>query len=598
MQRIAWSVIVLLVTTVAVTGCLPEPDPVVPGSRLAVALPGPVTTLNTAVRTGASAGNTALAALVQGGFWRLDERGEYAEEPAFGRVRVESEDPLTVAYQVDPAVHWSDGVGVDGADLLLTWASQTTHRTGGPDVDGHPATWWDTGAAPDYGLDLVTDVPRIAVDGAGVTLRWDDYFADWRLAFDAPPVPAHTVVMLAYPDRYGQDDAQQAKDDFVRAVQDDDLDWLAPVSVAFRTGFGTENPARPAAPTSGAYLIDRVGEAGSVVELRANPDFHWGPPARIERITARAAEAQDAVTAAASGAVDLASTWASATAATAAAASGLGIAISPGTAFDHLDLQVGGGGVFDAAHYGGDEDAAAAARRAFLLTIPRSAIAERASSELGTEVSVRVDAVGVDAAGSADAAARPESSDLEAARGLLAEAGIGPAMVRVLLPAADPRRAAEFDAIAAAAADAGFTVVPVVSEDWRRIRSAEPESYDAALFAWDVIPAATVGLASVYLTGSVDNTYGWSEPAVDDLIAAAAAQRDAPAREQLLGELASAVSERAWTLPLIDVPVMTLWGDALSEPPPAPASPAALTAGFAGWMPRSESAPAAPTAVR
>lgn len=592
MRRIAWSVIVLLATTAAMTGCVPEPDPVVAGSRIAVSLPAPVTTLNTAVRSGSSAGSTALAALVHGGFWRLDEHGRFMEEPRFGRVRVESEDPLTVTYEVDPSVRWSDGAAVDAADLLLTWASLTTHRTGGPEVDGHPAAWWDTGAAPGYGLDLVTGVPRVGADGAAVTLRWDGYFADWRLAFDAPRVPAHTVVMLAYPDRYGPGDAGQAKADFVQAVEDADLDWLAPVSVAFRTGFGTDDPGRPVAPSTGAYLVDRVAEHGGVIELRANPDYRWGPPARVERVTARAVSPQEAVPAAISGAVDLTATWASTTVAAEASAAGLATAISPGAAFDHLDLQVGGGGVFDAASYGGDEAAAAAVRRAFLLTVPRAAIAEQAGRELGTAVSVRIDAVGADPPGSA--APAPAPPDPDGARALLATENAGPATVRVLLPAADPRRAAEFDAIAASAAAAGFTVVPVIAQDWRRIRSAEPGAYDAALFAWDLTPAATVGLASVYLTGSVDNTYGWSDSAVDGLIAAAAAQRDDSARQELLSELASAISERAWTLPLIDVPVMTVWGGALSDPPPAPASPTALTAGFDRWLPRSPSASPVP----
>ncbi len=592
MRRIAWAVIVLLATTTAMTGCVPEPEPVVPGSRVAVTLPAPVTTLNTVVRSGASAGSTAVAALVHGGFWRLDERGQYAEDPRFGRVRVESEAPLTVTYEVAPSVRWSDGVAVDAADLLLTWASLTTHRTGGPVIDGQPSVWWDTGAAPGYGLDLVGGVPRIGADGAAVTLRWDGYFADWRLAFDAPQVPAHTVVMLAYPDRYGPGDAQQAKDDFVRAVQEADLDWLAPVSRAFRTGFGTDDSDRPVSPSAGAYLVDQVRDAGRTIELRANPDYHGGPSARVERITGRAVESRDVVAAAASGAVDLAATWASATVAAEASAAGLATAMSPGAAFDHLDLQVGGGGVFDAARYGGDEVAAASVRRAFLLTVPRTAIAEQVGRDIGTAVEVRLDAVGADAPGSADPA--PAPPDPDAARALLAAAGGGPATVRVLLPANDPRRAAEFDAIAASAAAAGFTVVPVIGEDWRRIRSADPGAYDAALFAWDLTPAATMGLASVYLTGSVDNTYGWSDSAVDGLIAAAAAQQDAPARQELLTELASAVSDRAWTLPLLDVPVVTLWRDVLSAPPPTPASPAALTAGFGGWLPRPPNASAEP----
>ena len=257
---------------VGLSACVPEDtDRVVPGSVLTVAQAAPVTSLNPSVLGQDTAANAALAGLTTSGFWRRDASGERVQEERFGSIRVQSRDPLTVTYTVNDDVQWSDGAPVDAADLLLAWAAGTTHRTGGDaDADGRPATRWETGAGPDRGLDLVADVPEIGDDGRSVTLVYTSPIADWESAFDSPPVAAHTVAMLGHPEEY--EDADAAKAALIAAVQDDDLDWLAPVSDAFREGFVLGGTAQPDAVTNGPYFIEDVDPDGTSIGLRADPN--------------------------------------------------------------------------------------------------------------------------------------------------------------------------------------------------------------------------------------------------------------------------------------------------------------------------------------
>ena len=60
-----------------------------------------------------------------GGFSYYDGDLNYVNNDQFGTCTVESLDPLTVTYQVNEDVTWSDGTPIDGADLLLQWAARS-----------------------------------------------------------------------------------------------------------------------------------------------------------------------------------------------------------------------------------------------------------------------------------------------------------------------------------------------------------------------------------------------------------------------------------------------------------------------------------------
>lgn len=571
-----------LVTTLAligllagvVVGCSADEDRVVPGSSLTVATAAPVTSLNPLVLGQDSAADRDLAALTSGSFWQREADGTRSANERFGTVRVLSRDPFTVRYTLDASATWSDGAAVDAADLLLTWVARTTHRT-----DAAGETHWDAGAGAGQALDLVSQVPEIGDDGRSVTLVYDTPYADWQLAFDAPPVAAHVLVDLAYPGRYA--DAAAAKTAFTDAVRAGDLDWLAPVSRAFREDFRLDGDIPAAARvTAGAYDIARIADEGRAIDLTA---ADRASAARVERVQVRAMQdPAERVAAVAGGGADLAAAAAGEGLVDAATAAG-GSRVSAGDAFDHLDLQTAGGGVFDPASYGGDADRAHRARAAFLSTVPRQQMLDDLVRPLLAAEPLRQ---GMIEAGGQAVAASPSSTPDSAAPPATDAAGL---TVRVLYPAGDERRAAEFALMSESASRAGVTLVDVSSPDWGDVLRGQPGAYDAALFAWSPDPAATVAQATVFHTAAVQNVYGWSDEEVDALVVDASSALDRTQRDQLLARLDEAVSDRAWALPLFAVPQLTVWSDALAGPP-AEVSGDRILATFASWRPSSEAA--------
>lgn len=551
--------------------CAPTENETVAGSSATVATAGAVTSLNPLVTGQDTAANRDFAALTSAGFWTTGPDGEPVTYDRFGSVRVLSPSPLTVRYTVADGATWSDGAAVDAADLLLVWAARTTHRTGGdPDAEGRPSTRWDAGAGAGSALDLVSQVPEVGDDGRSITLVYDIPYADWRAAFDAPPVAAHALTRLAYPDEYA--DADAAKSAFRAAVASGDLAWLAPVARVFREGFLVRGDMAPETLlTAGAYRIDRLTPDGSEAHLVADAERRGAPVAPVEELDLRAMpDAAARIDAVVAGRADLAA--ADADAALVAAAEPAPHALTDGAPFDHLDLQTAGGGVFDPDAHGGDVATALALRRAFLATVPRDALAAELAGAVERHSLVGSEASAPSAAPAPDAAA------------LLAEAGVAAPTVRVLYPAGDARRAAEFAALQAAAATAGITLVDVSREDWAQVRTAQPDAYDVALFAWRPDPESALALASGFHTASAQNVYGWSDERVDGLFSRLAATMDAAERRTLLDELDAAIAEQAWSLALVEVPQLAVTSDALREAPVVTDAQRILS-GYAHWMP-------------
>lgn len=559
---------------VALTACSAEENRVRPGSSLTVATAAAVTSLNPLVQGQDTAADRDLSALTAASFWQRAVDGTRTANEGFGAVRVLSQDPLTVRYSLDGSASWSDGAPVDAADLLLMWAVRTTHRT-----DAAGDTRWDAGAGVGQGLDLVSRVPEIGDGGRSVTLVYDTPYADWQSAFDAPPVAAHVLVQLAYPGRY--DDASAAKSAFTDAVVSGDLEWLAPVSRVFREAFRVDGALPDAARvTAGAYDIAGISDDGSTVELVA---ADRPSAARIERVRVRAmADPADRIAAVVDGDADLAAAPADESLADVAAAAS-GSRVAAGEAFDHVDLQTTGGGVFDPAAYGGDQDRAHRARAAFLATVPRDRMRDELVHPLVADEPVRSGMV--EPTGTAPAST-PGPAPTSSTGGAAAQSGTDAAglTVRVLYPAGDARRAAEFALMSASAADAGITLVDVSSPDWQRVLREQPEAYDAALFAWSPDPAATVASATVFHTAAAQNVYGWSDETVDALVVDASATLDRDRRDELLSQLDAAVSDRAWALALFAVPQLTVWSAALADAPArAPAD--RILSSFPSWEP-------------
>lgn len=580
--RLTAGVGVVAAGALVLSGCTPPRESeVIEGTSITVAWNDFYYALNSDLTDTNAASNNVVNYLATSKFSYYNADSELVQNTDFGTYEKVSDDPLTIKYTINEGVKWTDGTAVDAADLLLIWAAFTTHRSDGEGVadeetgelTGQTGTFWNTGAAPDYGLDLVKDVPEIGDDGRSLTFTYDQFYVDWELAFTGPGVAAHGTVMLAYPDDYKEGDEKKAKDDFVKAVQDNDLAWLAPVSEAFNQDYkfsdGTpENPLQLL--TNGPYKIVDINATDGYTTLEANEDFTWGPSPKYESITVRVIPGmQDQITALENEEISIASGQPTADIAKLLEAGVPGVEYkgAPEGTYEHVDLQVANGGPFDPATYGGDEEKALKVRQAFLKVIPRQEILEKLIHPLQPDAELRQSQIFLPGTAGAEAAAAvngyPElaEADVEGAKALLAEAGVAAPTVRMLFSNTNERRKQEYALIADYATQAGFTMVDASRQDWGSALGTAQSEYDAALFGWQSTGTAVGESAANYKTGGLNNYYGWSVPELDDIFQQLSLEPDPAKQQELQVQAEEIIGAQAWSVPIFQFPGITAWSE-------------------------------------
>ncbi|WP_439592276.1 ABC transporter family substrate-binding protein [Microbacterium sp.] len=580
--RLAAGVGVVAVGAMVLAGCTPPRESeVIEGTSITVAWNDFYYALNDGLADTNATANAVVNYMAKSGFWHYNADSELVKDTDFGTYEVVEEDPLTVKYTVNEGVKWTDGTAVDGADLLLIWTAFTTHRQDGEgtadeetgELTGQTGTFWNTGATEGYGLDNVTEVPELGDDNRSLTFTYDNFYVDWELAFSGPGISTHGTVMLAYPDEYKEGDEQKAKDDFVKAVQDNDLEWLAPVSEAFNQDykFSSGTPDNPLQLLSnGPYTITEVNATDGYTTLTANPDFTWGPSPKYESITVRVIpDMQAQITALENGEISIASGQPTADIAAllGAGVEGVEYSGSPEGTYEHIDLQVGNGGPFDPATYGGDEEKALKVRQAFLKIIPRQEILEKLIQPLQPDAELRNSQIflpgtdGAEAAAEVNGYAEMTEPDVEGAKALLAEAGVTNPTVRFLFSNTNERRKQEFLLIQPYAAEAGFNLVDSSRQDWSNALSAATTEYDAALFGWQSTSTAVGESAANYQTTGLNNFYGWSNEELDGLFDKLSSSSDPDEQTDLRVQAEEIVGAQAWSVPIFQFPGITAWSD-------------------------------------
>ena len=291
MPRRSAPVAAVLVAALALAGCAAVPSTVVDGSVFAVGLDagftgaGPATPAATSVDLGVGAATLS-------GFSYLTPDGARVADTGFGTAELLAEDPLTVRFTVSDGLVWSDGVGIDGVDLLLDWAARSAAF---PDVP--------FGAVPDPALRGATGVV-LSDDRKSVTIEYASADDAWMDAF-RDPLPAHAIAERAL----DSTSAEAAKDDVIAAVEaaeagdTDELDELA----AAWAGAYADDPTE--LPASGPYRIASI--APDLVELVINDRYEGPRSPSYERIEIhRVQTPADAVQALGIGALDLVQvTW-------------------------------------------------------------------------------------------------------------------------------------------------------------------------------------------------------------------------------------------------------------------------------------------------
>jgi peptide/nickel transport system substrate-binding protein len=543
----------------------PYDDPGEATGEVRVAWNDPLLSFNSStIRGNATANNNPLY-MMNSGFTYYDGDLQLTNNDNFGTCVIESLEPLSVTYRVNEGVTWSDGVPVDAADLLLTWAATSgVYNTGEVELDED----FDIVETDDIAFDafsvslsLVTQFPEISADGQAVTITWDEFYVDYQIGGLDTSVPAHVVARNAL----GIDDAMEAKAALIEAFETTDNEAIKPIADFYNTGFDAN--ALPNDPDiyigHGAYNLVAYEEVSEMV-FEAREDFTWGPRPRVQTIVYRIiGDPTAAVQAMTNEEIDI--FLPQATADILAQLEDIEdrgvVALSgDGATYEHVDLVFDNGGPFDPATYGGDEEVARQVRQAFLLTIPREEILERLIRPLNPDANVRNSFTVVPGAPGYDEIVAGNGSDffaeadIDQAVALLEEAGVEtPIDVRFHFADNNPRRANQYDLISASAQQAGFNVIDGRSPTWGQELS-NSDIYDASMFGWQSTSVCVACTNANFITGGANNFGGYSNPTVDALYEELQGETDPDEQQRLLLEIETELWNDAFGITIFQFP--------------------------------------------
>ncbi|EPR75713.1 Oligopeptide ABC transporter, periplasmic oligopeptide-binding protein OppA [Leifsonia rubra CMS 76R] len=552
---------------IVLAGCVPQGSRIIDGSELTVAVTQPYTSGNPGTSYGGSETNAAIAYATGTGFTYFNDNSELVRDESFGRYEKVSDDPLTVTYTVADGVRWSDGTAVDAVDLLLEWAAtsgalnasgadaSTTvdPETGAPLDRADNRVLFDSSAAENTGIELVTELPQVSRDRMSLTLVFDEPFADWESAFfgvGSAAKPAHVVGTMSF----ASDDALKAKERVYAAITQDDKTSLAAIARTWNTVFNFQSmPANTALVVSNGPYVVSAFIPNQYVTLRANENYDGDRQPTFQEITVRfmsdpLAQAQALLV----GAVQIAQPKMGTEVRGALETMDATIIDGVTDSFEHLDLQFAESknGTFDNP----------LVREAFLKTVPRREIALAALVDSQPRASDRDSFLfapndpGYRSVTSVNGSEEFAGVDIAGAQELLVEAGVTAPAVCMLYAAGDPMRVIEFELITASAAAAGFVVSDCSTEDWRETLG-EPGLYDAALFSWHAARPGVAVAHGVFTTNGEANLNYFSDSSVDALLKKANdTSIAADARTELLAEADAALWQNHYGLPLFQYP--------------------------------------------
>jgi len=484
---------------------------------------------NDATSNGNAIANFNNKYLLNSQFWFMSPEGEYQEDTSFGKIEKLSDDPLTVKYTVADDVNWSDGTPVGAADMLLAWASQSGNFN---TVDSSKVKYDEaTGQAKNpkgevffdsssIGFSLIKEMPEIGDEGKSLTLKYTKPFSDW--AYDMfIYTPAHVTAQKAL----GIDDATEANDALIKAVQEKDNAALEKISTFWNTGYDYTNMPEDKAVTvsNGPYVMKDLKE-NEYMTLEKNPDYKGEHEASIDTLTVRWNEDGLAqVQALENGELDMFSPQVT-TDVVKAAEKIDDVTIDKGVegSYEHLDLVWNNKGPFDPSTYGGDANKAKLVRQAFLHGLPRQEVIDKLIKPIVPDAEVRNSYTrtpgtpGYDEIVAQNGSSEYAEVDPALSKKLLAEAGVsGPIDVRVLYGKGNPRRENEFQLFKPALAKAGFNLIDEGDPDWSARLGAG--DYDAVYYAWASTSGAVAADREIYASNGSSNTVGYANKKVDAL---------------------------------------------------------------------------------
>lgn len=573
MKKFRGSALVAGLSALALTlsGCA-APSDLTPSESASEAVVAPLITVgwndiidnfNTASAAGNNVANSLTMYLTQSGFNYYDNTPALVKNTEYGNYEIVTEDPLTVKYTINDGVVWSDGTQIDGADMMLAWATIFGYFKNADE------SYMFAHAAPKD--NLASKVPT--VDGNSITFEYDKQYVDWELAFGVG-VAAHGAVMMAYPDIT---DPADAKAKLIEAVQNNDAAWMEPVAKVWNEGYQTANTPENSlvSLSSGPYVLEELVEEQYATHV-LNPLYTWGPKPQYERVTIRQiADSTAAIQAVDNGEVQIAS--GQPTADVLALVQGLANAdyeSSDEGAYEHIDLTVNNGGPFDPATYGGNAEKAKLVRQAFLLSIPRNEIIDKLIKPLNPNASLRSSVLFIPGAEGYEEAEANYSlylNDDEAnrakAKELLAQAGVsGPIEVGFWFPEGNVRRQQQFELIKLSADSVGFNVVDESEPDWVFTEKVYPDTnpHDATIFAWAATSLSVTGDDQYLVLGGPSNWTGYDNAAVKQYLDELAVAIDPAEQKRLRLAIEAELAKDAYNITIFQFPGLTWWDKSVS----------------------------------
>ena len=513
---------------------------------------------------------------------------------SFGTYEKLSDSPLKVKVTLADTATWSDGVPVTAADLVLYWATYSgafntlsddevkkdqdtgavTSTNKGSDV------YFDQTGVPAFSL--VKDFPVIGDNGKSVTYTYSKPFADWEKNLMTAGLPAHVVGTRAL----GETDATKAADDVVKAFQNKDNATLSKISNVWNKDWNFKNKPADAnlLVSCGPYVIsDAV--ADQYLTLTKNPNYKGDHKPSIDTITIRFNEDPMAgVQALQNGEVQLISPQVTEDAYKAAKALTNATTITGiEGSYEHIDLSVASGGVFDPKTYGGDAAKALKVKQAFLHVVPRQKIVDTLVKPVNPDAAVRNSFNAVPGAPDYEAVSSANGMgttygdvDVAKAKQLLSEAGVTSPTVRIMFAKQNVRRQGEFRLIKEAAEEAGFKIVDSSSDAWSTLVFTAPDKYDVAFFAWISNGTGVTDVIPQYKTkklGGSNNPYGFSNKQVDDLYDQLQVETDPAKQTEILKQVDKLLVDNAFGLTIFQFPSMTSYSNKLSGIKPIAITP-------------------------
>jgi peptide/nickel transport system substrate-binding protein len=560
-RRRFWAPLALLLA-VSLTACAPAlPETVVPDTQITVGWPGAFTSANAAASP--TPGNVAVAETIRSGFGHVVD-GEFVPDESFGIATIVADEPFTVRYDLaEPA--WSDGIPLDAADLLLGWAAASGYF----DSEG------ETGAKT-VEADAEPSVPVVDEFARAVEVTFERPLIGWQQAVTAP-VPAHVVGRMAF----GVDDAMEAKQAVIRAIQDDDRSALEAIAEVWKDGFeisGGDAIDADIVLSSGPFLIDEVRdeEKGQSITLVPNPAFRGPVTPKVARIDLVPPGDQPiADVGARLDVVILTPTTADRGPARELERQDFAVNTShDGTAWA---LLLNPAGIFTSPP----------ARAAFLRAAPASAMLERGSglwasaytgttSMLSAPGSRAYDIVNEDS-GFTIALGTPADDPV---REREAAGVVGGSAVCVLYDRTVEFAVGAYAALRDSAAEAGWSVIDCGSEDFEA--ALTQRSWDAVI-ARTPIPRTPEQIAAQWGSGGGESLTGHGDAERDELIEQYARTADVYEAREILARIEATIVRAAVALPLAVNPLVTVVDRGVTGVATPDGDGAGLIRGAAQW---------------